>query len=323
MKSTLSGLFAAGLFVLGTLSPDSSLAQQKAALSIGSGNTGGVYYPLAGGLAQVLMRHMPGWQVTAEVTGGSIDNLKLVGTGKADLGFSMADAAWDAYTGQDKFAGRKLPLRVLLVLYPNRMHLVSTEASGVATIKDLEGKRVSLGSPGGATEVMGMRVLEAYGLADRIRRERLSVNEAVNAIRDRKIDAFFWVGGVPTAAVTDLAATPGVRIRLIDHGEAADAMNKRYGPLYSKGVIPRGAYSGMGQDATNVSVWNVLVANAAMPDDVAYGIVKTVFERKSEMMAVHKEFGTLSLDYQTRGAAAIPYHPGAAKYFAEKGLALP
>ncbi|MFO1318516.1 MAG: TAXI family TRAP transporter solute-binding subunit [Burkholderiales bacterium] len=295
-------------------------AQSPVTLSIGSGNTGGVYYPLAGGLAQVLTRHVAGWQVTAEVTGGSIDNLKLVGTGKAELGLSMADAAWDAYTGQDKFAGRKLPLRTLMVLYPNRMHVVTTEAMGIATMKDLDGKRVSLGSPGGATEVLGMRVLEAYGVHDKIKRERLSVNEAVNAIKDRKLDAFLWVGGVPTAAVTDLAATPGVRIRLLDHGDAVDALNRKYGPLYSRSAIPKSIYTGMTQDASNVNVWNVLVVNASMPDDVAYTIVRTVFEHKPEMVAVHKEFATLSLDYQSKGASPIPYHPGAARYFAEKGV---
>jgi TRAP transporter TAXI family solute receptor len=294
---------------------------QPVTLSIGSGNTGGVYYPLAGGIAQVLTRQVRGWQVTAEVTGGSIDNLKLVGTGKADLGLTMADVAWDALTGQDKFAGRKMPLRTLMVLYPNRMHVVTTEESGIAVMKDLEGRRVSLGSPGGATEVLGMRVLSVYGLADRIRRERLSVNEAVNAIKDRKIDAFLWSGGVPTAAVTDLAAGAGVRIRLLDHADAVDALNRQYGPLYSRGVISRSAY-GAAQDAGNVNVWNLLVANASMSDDMAYAIVRAVFERRADLVAVHQEFATLSLAYQTRGASAIPYHPGAVRYFAEKGLKL-
>jgi len=297
-------------------------AAESRMLSIGSGNTGGVYYPLAGGLAQVLSRHVPGWQVTAEVTGGSIDNLKLVGSGRADIGFSMADAAWDAYSGNDRFAGKKLPLRALVVLYPNRMHVVTVEGTGITSLKDLDGKRVSLGSPGGATEVWAMRILEAHGLQDRIKRERLSVNESVNAIKDRKIDAFFWGGGVPTAAVTDLAATPGVKIQLIEHGDVVDALNKRYGPLYSRSVIPKSAYPGMAKDSSNANVWNVLFVNANMSDDVAYAIVKTVFDRRSDMIAVHKEFATLSLEYQTVGGAAIPFHPGAVRFFAEKGLKL-
>jgi TRAP transporter TAXI family solute receptor len=296
------------------------LAQNRTMLTIGSGNTGGVYYPLAGGLAQVLSKRNAGWQVTAEVTGGSVDNLKLVGSGRSDLGFAMADAAWDAYAGQDKFAGRKQPLRTLMLLYPNRMHVVTTEARGIGSMQDLAGKRVSLGSPGGATEVMATRVLDAYGLAGRIKRERLSVNESVNAIRDGKIDAFFWVGGVPTAAVTDLAATPGIRIRFLDHADAVDAMNRRFGRLYTRGVIPKTAYAGMAHDVANANVWNLLVVNAAMPDEVAYAIVRTVFENKAELVAVHKEFAALSLEYQSRDASPVPFHPGAAKYFAEKGI---
>lgn len=298
-------------------------AQDRVTLSIGSGNTGGVYYPLAGGMAQVLTKSLAGWQVTAEVTGGSIDNLKLVGTGKADLGFAMVDVVWDAYAGQGKFKGRKLPLRTLMVLYPNRMHVVTTDATGIGSVADLNGKRVSLGSPGGATEVLGLRILETYGVADRIRKERLSVNEAVNAIKDGKIDAFFWGGGVPTAAVTDLAATPGVKIRLLDHGDATEALNKRHGPLYSRGVIPKSIYPGVGKDTTNVTVWNVLVANAAMSEARAYAIVKTVFERKADMVAVHKEFEHLSLESQGGTSSPIPFHPGAAKYFAEKGVKVP
>ncbi|MCW5624211.1 MAG: TAXI family TRAP transporter solute-binding subunit [Burkholderiales bacterium] len=295
-------------------------AQQKLNLSIGSGATGGVFYPLGGGIAQVLSRNVPGWQVTAEVTGGSVDNLKLVGSGRSDLGFTMADAAWDAYKGQEKFKSRKLPLRALLVLYQNKMHAVTVEATGLASIKDLAGKRVSVGAPGSATEIMAMRILEAYGLSDAIRRERLSVNESVNALKDRKIDAFFWAGGVPTAAVTDLAASPGAKIRLLDHADAVDAMNRKYGPLYSKGQIPQTAYSGMTRDVGDASVWNLLVVNESMPDDVAYAIVKTVFERKADLVAIHRDFGSLELSTQLDGGSPLPFHPGAAKYFAEKGV---
>ena len=136
-----------------------------------------------------------------------------------------------------------------MVLYPNKMHVVTIEGTGINKLADLKGKRVSTGSAGSGTEIMAMRVLEAVGIDGKkdIKQERLGVAESVNAIKDRKIDAFFWVGGVPTAAVTDLAATPGVKIKLIDHDEAVDAMNKKYGPLYVKGVIPADVVSGTGQ----------------------------------------------------------------------------
>src|SRR6185503_19632539 len=122
--------------------------------AIGTGGTGGVYYPLGGGLANLISKYLPGYQATAEVTGGSVDNIKLIASGQSELAFSMADAALDALNGQDKFKGNKVPLRTLMVLYPNRMHVVTVEGTGIAKMSDLKGKRVSTGSPGSATEVM-------------------------------------------------------------------------------------------------------------------------------------------------------------------------
>jgi uncharacterized protein len=295
-------------------------AQRPLMMSIASGNTGGVYYPLAGGLAALLSKHVPGWQVTAEVTGGSVDNLRLVGAGRADLAFVMADAAWDAYTGRDKFQGKAQPVRALMVLYPNRMHVVTVESSGITSIDGLKGRRVSVGAPGSATELMGSRVLAAVGLGDAIRRERLGINESVNAMKDRKIDAFLWAGGLPTGGVMDLAATPGTRLRLLDHAHAVDAMNRAHGPLYVKSRIPARTYSGQDQEVSIAIVWNLLVAPASMPDDTAYRIVKALVEHKPEMVAVHKEAEGFSVRNQAGGGSPIPFHPGAARYYAEHGV---
>jgi TRAP transporter TAXI family solute receptor len=290
-------------------------------ISIGTGGTGGVYYPMGGGLANILSKYVSGMQATAEVTGGSVDNLKLLNNGKADVGFSMADAGWDAYKGQDKFTA-PVPVRTLAVLYTNRMHVVTVEGTGVQTMADLKGKRVSTGSPGSATEVMAFRLIEAAGLdKDKdLKRERLGVAESVNALKDKKIEAFFWVGGIPTAAVTDLAATPGTKLKLIDHSEFVEAMNKKSGPLYVKDVIPAKSYAG--QDSINqiASVWNVLVASEKMSDQTAYNIVKTMFEKKPELVAVHKEAANIDFKYQNNQASPIPYHPGAIKYFKEQGI---
>src|SRR5215467_1178051 len=221
MKRFGFALFCAALALAG-----GALAQEKYSLSIATGGTGGVYYPIGGGMANILSKYVPGMQATAEVTGGSVDNLKLIATGKPYIAFSMADAGQDAFRGEDKFKGTKVPLRTLMVLYPNRMHVVTIEGSGITKMSDLRGKRVSTGSPGSATEIMAFRVLEAAGLdKDRdVRRERLGASESTNALKDRRIDAYFWVGGIPTAAVTDLAATPGTRIRLIDHDDVVARM---------------------------------------------------------------------------------------------------
>jgi uncharacterized protein len=299
-------------------------AQEKYSLSIATGGTGGVYYPLGGGLANVLSKYVPGMQATAEVTGGSVDNLKLIASGKPYIAFSMADAGQDAYRGEDKFKGNKVPLRTLMILYPNRMHVVSIEGTGINSMADLKGKRVSTGSPGSATEVMGFRVIEAAGLdKDRdMKRERLGVAESVNAIKDRKIDAFFWVGGLPTAAVTDLANTPGIKIRMIDHADTVAAMNRKYGQLYIEDVIPKATYRGMDTDNRQATVWNILVSHEALSDQTAYNIVKTIFDKRDDLIAVHKEAENFRLENQKAAASPIPFHPGAAKYFAERGVKL-
>src|SRR5215813_2706660 len=235
-------------------------ANQGLNIAIATGGTGGVYYPLGGGMANVLSKYVPGVQATARVTGGSVDNLKLIGSQQSEVALVMVDAALDALRGEDKFKGAPVDVRTLMILYPNRIHVVTIEGKGIEKMSDLKGKRVSTGSPGSATEVMAFRVIEAAGLdKDKdMKRERLGVAESVNALKDRKIDAFFWVGGLPTAAVTDLAATPGVKIRMIDHADLVDAMNKKYGPLYVEDVITKDTYSGMTADNKQATVMNIL-----------------------------------------------------------------
>jgi hypothetical protein len=298
-----------------------ALAQQKT-IAIGTGGTGGVYYPMGGGLANILSKNLPGYQVTAEVTGGSVDNLKLIRTKQSEVGFSMADAALDALNGADKFKDGKVAVRTLAVLYPNRMHVVTIEGTGIEKFSDLKGKRVSTGSPGSATEVMAFRLIEAEGLdKDKdMRRERLGAAESVNAIKDRKIDAFFWVGGLPTSAVTDLGATPGVKIKLIDHDDAVAKMNAKYGNLYVTDVIPARTYPGQDKDNKIATVQNILVTDDKMSDDLAYNIVKIIFEKKADLVAVHKEAENIDLKYQRKANSPVPWHPGAVKYYTEKGV---
>ena len=202
------------------------------------------------------------------------------------------------------------------------MHVVTIDGTGINKLSDLKGKRVSTGSPGSGTEIMALRVLEAAGIDAKkdIKQERLGAAESVNAIKDRKIDAFFWVGGVPTAAVTDLAATPGIKMKLIDHDEVVDAMNKKYGPLYVKGVIPAGSLPRAGQAERRTSTSGTSSStNDKMSDQMAYNIVKTLFEKKPELVAVHKEAKNIDLKSQAIGSP-IPFHPGAKKYLEEQGV---
>lgn len=314
MKKTIR--FAAALLLAFAASA------QAQNISIATGGTGGVYYPLGGGMGAMLTKAIPGLSATAEVTGGSVANLQLIGTGKPYIAFTQADAAIDAVKGTDKFTGKPIPVRTLAVLYPNRMHVVSIEGSGVTKIGDIKGKRVSTGSGGSATEVFAFRVIEAAGLdKDRdMKRERLGVAESVNALKDRKIDAFFWVGGLPTAAVTDLANTPGVKIKMIDIAHLVPAMVKKNGSVYIKDVIKKDVYKGMEADNQAATVTNLLAVHQDMNEALAYKIVKAVFEHRDELIRVHKEAENIKLENQKAEASSIPWHPGAIKYFAEKGI---
>jgi hypothetical protein len=319
LQRTMRGLATCALGLGAAMLAGAAFAQLKT-IAIGTGGTGGVYYPLGGGLANVLSKNLTGYQATAEVTGGSVDNLKLIGTAQSELAFSMADAALDAFKGEDKFKGAKVAVRTLMVLYPNRMHVVTIEGTGIEKFSDLKGKRVSTGSPGSATEVMAFRLIEAEGLdKDKdMKRERLGAAESVNAIKDRKIDAFFWVGGLPTAAVTDLGATPGVKLKLIDHADAVAKMNAKYGDLYITDVIPPKIYPGQDKESHIATVWNILVSTDKLSDNLAYKVDQIIFDKKSDLVDVHKEAENIDYKYQLKGNSPVPWHPGALKYFADK-----
>jgi TRAP transporter TAXI family solute receptor len=255
------------------------------------------------------------------VTTASVDNCLLADRGKADLALIMADVGWDAYQGRGKFK-EKIPLRTVAVLYPNNMHIVTLEGKGIEKVTDLKGKRVSTGAPGSGTEVKALRVLEAYGLDPNkdMSRDKLGASESAGALKDRKIDAYFWDGGLPTASVTDLGATPGIKIKLIGHGEAVSKMREKYGPIYIKWNIPSKTYPGQEGEVPIAVVWNILVCHEKMKGDLAYDIVRKLFDNKPELVAVHREARFLSLETQPSGASPIPFHPGVIRYFSEKGL---
>ena len=314
-------LFLFAVISLLIFSFSSAWAQKTVRISIATGGTGGVYYPMGGGMANILSKYISYLEATAEVTTASVDNCLLVGKQKAELAFIMADTGWDAFMGKAQFK-EKIPLRTLAVLYPNNMHIVAVEGKGVDKVSDLKGKRVSTGAPGSGTEVMGLRVIEANGLDPNkdMTRDKLGVSESAGALKDGKIDAFFWVGGLPTAAITDLGATPGVKIKLLNSADAVPKMREKYGPLYVKGAIPAKTYPGQDTDIPIAVVWNVLICHEKMKDEVAYDILKTLFDHKAELVASHRDARYLFLESQAGGGSPIPFHPGAVRYFAEKGI---
>ncbi|MBI4789273.1 MAG: TAXI family TRAP transporter solute-binding subunit [Chloroflexi bacterium] len=291
-------------------------------LSIVTGGTGGVYYPYGGGLASLISKNVANTEAAAEVTSASVDNMKLIQTGKADVAFTLADTLFDAYDGRGPFqATGKVPVRALAVLYSNYTHIVVTEDSGIKTVAELKGKRVSVGSAGSGTEIIANRILEAAGLNpdSDIKRERLGVAESAGAMKDKKIDAFFWSGGLPTAAVLDLVGTPGQKIRFLASADLIGKLTDKYGPFYFKLTMPKTAYPGMDADVDVAGVANLLIVNEKFDASLAYDILKTMVDKKADLGAIHAEAKNFGLPQATVGSP-IPFHPGAIKLYAEKGI---
>jgi TRAP transporter TAXI family solute receptor len=296
----------------------------KTRLSIATGGTGGVYYPLGGGMAALISKNIPNTEATAEVTTASVDNVKLLHANRIAMALCLPDTAWDGYSGQMKGFKEKANIRSLMALYSNFMHFVANADAGIKSIADLKGKRVSTGAPGSGTEVKGLRVMEAYGLTpkDLKTQDRLGVGESAGALKDRKLDAFIWDGGLPTAAVLDLAATPGIKINIVPHGDAVPKMVAKYGPLYFVNNIPKGVYKGIDEDIPVAAATNLLIVNEKMDENLAYQITKLLLEHTADLVAVHKAATEISLKNAVLGSP-LPFHPGALRYYKEKGVKLP
>ncbi len=297
-------------------------AGAKTRLSIATGGTGGVYYPYGGAIARIITANLPGVEATAEVTAASVDNLKLIRDRKSDIAFSLADTLDDAIAGRGAFARKgPVPARVIASLYDNYTHLVATGSSGVVRVADLAGKHVSMGAAGSGTELVATRLLRAAGLdpgRDLIP-VSLGVSQSVDALKDGKIDAFFWSGGIPTASVLDLASTPRMTWRLVPNDDVLDVLQKTYGAsLYSRVIVPRDTYAGLPADIAVVGVSNLLVVHQDMPEQLAYDITRLLFEHQPELVAVHAEAARLRLATESTASPA-PFHPGAIRYYRERG----
>lgn len=291
-------------------------------LSIATGGTGGVYYPYGGALARILTAKLPGTQVTAEVTGASVDNLKLMQQGRADLAFTLADTLLEAAAGTGPFADvGKVEARSIAVLYTNYTHLVARQGSGITRVADLKGRVVSTGAPGSGTELIADRLLAAAGIDARqgITRHALGASESAGALKDGKVDAFFWSGGLPTSAIQDLAATPGLSITLVPQADLLPALQQRYGTgLYREVLMPGGTYRGTADPVPVIGVMNVLVASARLEPELVEKITAALFDSKADLTAAHPEARHLTVPSGPE-AAPVPFHEGALRYFAARG----
>ena len=255
-------------------------------LTFATGGTGGVYYPYGGGIANVISSELPGVVVTVQETNASVDNMKLLETDQAQLALALGDVVSDAVNGENTFT-EPIDVCSLGNLYNNYVHFFTTADSGIKTIEDLKGKRVSPGAVGSASEVTADRIMQAAGLdpqAD-IERVQLGVAETVAAIQDGTVDAGAWSGGLPTGAIVDLASTD--ELVLIPTGEYADELASEYGDYYFEGEIPEGTYEGQDEASPQVVSPNILVVRSDMDESLQEDITRTIYENKEQLITVH------------------------------------
>jgi len=292
-------------------------AQAGGPLTFATGGTGGVYYPYGGGIANLLSSELEGTTVTVQETNASVDNMQLLASGQAQLAFGLGDVVSDAANGENTFT-EALPLCSLGNIYNNFTHVFTTAATGITSIEDLRGKRVSPGAVGSASEVTADRIMEAAGLdpqAD-IERAQLGVAETVAAIQDGTVDAGFWSGGLPTGAIVELANNAD--LVLIPTAEYTDAMAQQYGDYYFADEIPANTYEGQTEASPQVVSPNILVARTDMDEQLQQDITRTIFENKEQLLTVHP--AAEELDPATAGEVAFSETcPGAQAYFDSVG----
>jgi len=291
-------------------------------LSIATGGTGGVYYPMGGGLAEIINTHIEGYSATAEVTGASVENMGLIALGDADLAIALADTVAQAYTGTGRFDGQQLPMvRGIASLYANMVHIVALDGSGITTLEDLRGKRVSIGAPGSGTEVNTAAILDANGISyDDIDEQRLNFNETADALANGDIDAGFWSVGAPTSSILNLATTQDITIIALTEEQLAAA--KAADSTFATTTLAGGTYTGVDEDIAVLGIPNVLTVSSEMSDDLAYAITKAMFDNIAELQAVHPAANQTTVEF-TLDATPVPLHPGAIRYFEEIGATVP
>lgn len=286
-------------------------------LVIATGGTGGTYYPLGGGMADHITKNA-GVTATAQATGASAENIRLLRDKKADIAFTQNDIAEYAAAGTNMFQqdGKIDAFQALGALYDETIQIVVSADSNIKSVADLKGKRVSVGAPGSGTEINAQQILEAYGLTfDDTQLQRLSFADSAKAIQDGKLDAAFQTAGTPTAAITELAATTGVKIIPIDN-DKIDAIIAKY-PYYVKTTVPANTYQTVPEEVTTVSVKSMLLIRSDLDEDLVYKVTKAIFDNTDKLG--HAKAKEIKLDSVLSGVS-IPIHPGAKKYFDEKGV---
>ncbi|UWP82486.1 TAXI family TRAP transporter solute-binding subunit [Dactylosporangium fulvum] len=282
---------------------------------IATGNTTGVFYTLGGGYADLITKHVPGYEARAEPTGASGENLQRVATGDMDVALTLADTAADAYAGKGSFEGRPQKVVALARIYKSYIHLVVRNTSKITKFTDLRGKRVSTGSAGSGIDIAAGRLLFAGGINPdtEIVRQRLSLPETTKGMLAGTTDAMFFAGGLPTPGITDLLANAPGQFSILPLGELQQPLTYRYGAVYGVAKLPKSAYN-TPTDVDTIVVGNLIVVSPDIPEQLAYDLTKVLFEHQLELSRVHPEGN--NYDKATApDTDPVPLHPGAARYY--------
>ena len=290
-------------------------------ISLGTGGTGGIYYPYGGGVAEIWNRYAPGVRAVAEVTGASVENVKLAHKGETVIGEVMGDVAVDGYKGLTKFKGQKYDILSMAIMYPNLLQVVTLKKYGITNIEQIKGKKISSGSPGSGTNFMAEAVFEALGIPKSSYKDsRLSFTESANALRDGTIEVGVWSVGPGTSSILDLATTHDIHIINFTPEQQKKILATR--KEYSAVDLAGGMYHGVDKPVPTIGVWNVMICQTGLSTDLVYKLVKALYEHQDYLLKIHP-----SASYTTPENAVkyspIPLHPGTIKYLKEKGIAVP
>jgi TRAP transporter TAXI family solute receptor len=290
-------------------------------VSIGTGGTGGIYYPYGGGVAEIWSKYVKDVKAVAEVTGASVENVKLAHKGETVIGEVMGDVAVAGLKGLSKFKGKKHNILSMAIMYPNLLQIVTLKKSGITNIEQVKGLSISSGSPGSGTNFMAETVFKALGIPlDSYKDSRLSFTESANALRDGTIDVGVWSVGPGTSSILDLSTTHDIHILSFTPEQTEKIL--AYNKTYSAVELAGGVYRGVDQAVPTIGVWNVMICQASLNTDLVYSLVKALYDHNDYLLKIHP-----SASYTTPENAVkyspIPLHPGTIKYLQEKGVEVP
>ena len=301
------------LFLIGAVA-----VQAADNLVLATGGTAGTYYPLGGAMAKIWNSKIKDMNVTAQTSGASGENVRLINKKEVELALVQSDTLDFAFNAKEAFKEPLKAMNAIAVLYPEVVHVVVAADSPIKSFADLKGKKIGVGAPGSGTEANYRQLLDAYGLKkEDVNGQYLSFSESAEAFKDKHIDAFIVTGGVPTSAIMDVATQNAIRILPISN-EILGKMTEKY-PFLAGVKIPANSYKGQTAEVPTVAVNAVLIAGSQLKDDMVYNLTKAMFENQAELASAHAKGKELNIQYAVKGVS-IAFHPGAVKYYKEKGL---